>query len=64
MATISAINSEEVKNEIQSILDAFSALNAKIRCVAFPGKLHEHKKFKGSYKIIKRLSKKNIFFNL
>ena len=41
-----------------------SALNAKIRCVAFPGKLHEHKKFKGSYKIIKRLSKKNIFSNL
>ena len=41
-----------------------SALNAKIRCIAFPGKLHEHKKFKGSYKIIKRLSKKNIFSNL
>ena len=39
-----------------------SALKAKIRCIAFPGKLHDHKKFKGSYKIIKKLSKKNIFF--
>ena len=41
-----------------------SALKAKIRCIAFPGKLHENKKFKGSYRIIKKLSKKNIFFNL
>ena len=41
-----------------------SALKAKIRCIAFPGKLHDHKKFKGSYKIIKKLSKKNIFFNV
>ena len=30
MSTISAINSGEVKSEIQGILDAFSALNAKI----------------------------------
>jgi beta-phosphoglucomutase-like phosphatase (HAD superfamily) len=41
-----------------------SALKAKIRCIAFPGKLHDHKKFRGSYKIIKKLSKKNIFFNV
>ena len=41
-----------------------SALKAKIRCIAFPGKLHNNKEFKGSYKIIKKLSKKNIFFNL
>jgi len=41
-----------------------SALKAKIRCIAFPGKLHDHKEFKGSFKIIKKLSKKNIFFNL
>ena len=45
-----------------------SALKAKIRCVAFPGKLHEHQKFKGAYKIIKKLNKKKIlliykFFN-
>ena len=38
-----------------------SALKAKIRCVAFPGKLHEHQKFKGAYKIIKKLNKKKIF---
>ena len=38
-----------------------SALKAKIRCVAFPGKLHEHKKFKGAYKIIKKLNKKNFY---
>ena len=41
-----------------------SALNANIKCIAFPGKLHENKKFKGSLKIIKRLSKKNIFIDL
>ena len=39
-----------------------SALEAKIRCVAFPGKLHKHQKFKGAYKIIKKLSKKKIFY--
>ena len=38
-----------------------SALKAKIRCIAFPGKLHEHQKFKGAYKIIKKLNKKKIF---
>ena len=41
-----------------------SALKAKIRCIAFPGKLHEHQKFKGAYKIIKKLNKKNIFTDL
>ena len=41
-----------------------SALEAKIRCVAFPGKLHKHQKFKGAYKIIKKLSKKKIFTDL
>ena len=41
-----------------------SALKAKIRCIAFPGKLHEHQKFKGSYKIIKKLNKKKIFTDL
>jgi HAD superfamily hydrolase (TIGR01509 family) len=41
-----------------------SALEAKIRCVAFPGKLHEHQKFKGAYKIIKKLSKKKFFTDL
>ena len=41
-----------------------SALKAKIRCVAFPGKLHKHQKFKGAYKIIKKLNKKNIFTDL
>ena len=45
-----------------------SALKAKIRCIAFPGKLHQHKNFKGAYKIIKNLNKKNFllinkFFN-
>jgi len=39
-----------------------SALRAKIICIAFPGKLHEKKKFKGSYKITKKLSNKDIFF--
>ena len=39
-----------------------SALRAKIICIAFPGKLHEKKKFKGSYKITKKLSSKDIFF--
>ena len=38
-----------------------SALKAKIRCIAFPGKLHEHQKFKGAYKIIKKLNKKNFY---
>ena len=38
-----------------------SALKAKIRCIAFPGKLHEHQKFKGAYKIIKRLNKKYFY---
>ncbi|MDC1077781.1 HAD-IA family hydrolase, partial [Candidatus Pelagibacter sp.] len=41
-----------------------SALKAKIRCIAFPGKLHKHQKFKGAYKIIKKLNKKKIFSNL
>ena len=41
-----------------------SALEAKIRCVAFPGKLHKHQKFKGAYNIIKKLNKKKIFTNL
>ena len=41
-----------------------SALEAKIRCVAFPGKLHKHQKFKGAYKIIKKLSKKKFFTDL
>ena len=39
-----------------------SASRAKILCVAFPGKLHEKKKFKGSYKITKKLIIKDIFF--
>ena len=39
-----------------------SALNAKIRCIAFPGKFHEKEKFKGSYKITKKLINKDIFF--
>ena len=39
-----------------------SALRAKIICIAFPGKLHEKKKFKGSYKVTKKLSNKDIFF--
>lgn len=41
-----------------------SALEAKIRCVAFPGKLHKHQKFKGAYKIIKKLNKKKFFTDL
>lgn len=41
MATISAINSVEVKNEIQSILDAFSALNAKINNITKQEKLEK-----------------------
>ena len=41
-----------------------SALKAKIRCIAFPGKLHEHQKFKGAYKIIKKFNKKKIFTDL
>ena len=41
-----------------------SALKAKIRCVAFPGKLHKHQKFKGAYKIIKKLNKKKFLTNL
>ena len=39
-----------------------SALSAKITCIAFPGKLHEKEKFKGSYKITKKLINKDIFF--
>jgi len=39
MANISSINSEEVKMEIQSILDAFSALNAKINNITTQEKL-------------------------
>ena len=39
-----------------------SALSAKILCIAFPGKLHEKEKFKGSYKITKKLINKDIFF--
>ena len=38
-----------------------SALKAKIRCIIFPGKLHENNNFKGAYKIIKKLNKKKIF---
>ena len=38
-----------------------SALKAKIRCIAFPGKLHEHQRFKGAYKIVKRLNKKYFY---
>ena len=41
-----------------------SALKAKIRCIAFPGKLHQHKNFKGAYKVIKNLNKKKIFTDL
>ena len=41
-----------------------SALKAKIRCIAFPGKLQKHKKFKSAYKIIEKLNKKNIFTDL
>ena len=39
-----------------------SALSAKIICIAFPGKLHEKEKFKGSHKITKKLINKDIFF--
>ena len=39
-----------------------SALSAKIICIAFPGKLHEKEKFKGSYKITKKLINEDIFF--
>ena len=39
-----------------------SALRAKIICIAFPGKLHKEKKFKGAYKVIKKLTNKDIFF--
>ena len=39
-----------------------SALSAKIICIAFPGKLHEKERFKGSYKITKKLINKDIFF--
>ena len=39
-----------------------SALSAKIICIAFPGKLHEKEKFKGSYKITKKLINKDLFF--
>ena len=39
-----------------------SALNAKIICIAFPGKFHEKEKFKGSYKITKKLINEDIFF--
>ena len=39
-----------------------SALSAKIICIAFPGRLHEKEKFKGSYKITKKLINKDIFF--
>ena len=41
-----------------------STLKAKIRCIAFPGKLHKHQKFKGAYKIIKKLNQKKIFTDL
>jgi len=41
-----------------------SALKAKIKCIAFPGALQKHKKFKGAYKIIEKLNKKNIFTDL
>ena len=41
-----------------------AALAAGLRCIAFPGALQKHKKFKGSYKIIEKLNKKNIFTDL
>ena len=44
MSTISAIKSGEVKNEIQSILDAFSALNAKINNITKQEKLEKELK--------------------
>ena len=44
MSTISSINSLEVKNEIQSILDAFSALNAKINNITKQEKLEKELK--------------------
>ena len=33
-----------------------SALKAKIRCIAFPGKYHTENKFRGSYKIVNKLT--------
>jgi len=41
MASISSIQSDEVKNEIQDILDAFSALNAKINNITKQEKLEK-----------------------
>ena len=41
-----------------------SALKARIKCIAFPGALQRHKKFKGAHKIIKKLNKKKIFTDL
>jgi len=41
MSTISAINSVEVKSEIQDILDAFSALNSKINNITKQEKLEK-----------------------
>jgi len=41
MASIPAINHSEVKNEIQNILDAFSALNAKINNITNQEKLED-----------------------
>lgn len=41
MSTISAINSVEVKSEIQGLLDAFSALNAKINNLTKQEKLEK-----------------------
>lgn len=41
MASITSIKPEEVKNEIQSILDAFSALNAKINNITNQEKLEK-----------------------
>ena len=33
-----------------------SAIGANIRCIAFPGKYHTENKFKGSYKLVNKLS--------
>ena len=37
-----------------------SAVNAKIKCIIFPGKFHLNKKFKNAYKKLSKLNKKII----
>ena len=37
-----------------------SAIAANIRCIAFPGKYHTENKFKGSYKLVNKLTS-NLF---